>query len=455
VNKINSIKVMIVCYTILVLVPMPPVAASQGTRTALVKQASVTIQEAINEASPGDTIHVPAGTYYEHVFVNKTVSLVGENRNTTIIDGSDSGTIIQVTSDGVSITGFKLQNSGYGWTMQGVYVYRADNCTIKDNTLYNVCHNVRLNYSRDSQILDNTIDGPSNGVTMYGIRLENSINCTAAGNRVSVRVGAIHLENATGCIVRGNYLVKNDQGIRLYSPCTYNLITENNVCDNNYDGMIATMPPDATFLGNRIFHNNFVNNTNPFIVQATGTFWDNGVEGNYWARCQSSDLNKDGIGDVSCIFGTERDSRPLMGPFSSFAASQGLGVDVISDSAVEDFAFFESNNTIRMHVFNATANQTFGFCRIAIPHALMNETYHVSIDGAEPIFANYTLYDDGKSRWIYFSYQLSEHEVLIIPEFPSSVLQVVFLAATMFSAVAAVLRPRRKKMGVVNPADRL
>jgi hypothetical protein len=108
-----------------------------------------------------------------------------------------------------------------------------------------------------------------------------------------------------------------------------------------------------------------------------------------------------------------------------------------------------------MHFSNATANQTFGFCRIAIPHALMNETYHVSIDGAEPIFANYTLYDDGKSRWIYFSYQLSKHEVLIIPEFPSLVLQVVFLAATMFSAVAAVLRPRRKHIGVVNPADGL
>lgn len=109
---------MLLCCALIILVTISPIAINQNQRTIRVKQAFVTIQEAINNADPGDTIQVPAGIYYEHVFVNKTVSLVGENRNTTIIDGSNSGTIIQVTSDGVSITGFKLQNSGYGWTMQ-------------------------------------------------------------------------------------------------------------------------------------------------------------------------------------------------------------------------------------------------------------------------------------------------------------------------------------------------
>ncbi|TET57454.1 hypothetical protein E3J51_02850, partial [Candidatus Bathyarchaeota archaeon] len=44
-----------------------------------------TIQEAINNATPGDMIFVSSGRYYERVVINKTVMLVGENRETTIV----------------------------------------------------------------------------------------------------------------------------------------------------------------------------------------------------------------------------------------------------------------------------------------------------------------------------------------------------------------------------------
>ena len=57
-----------------------------------------TIQEAINAASEGDTIFVKAGTYYENVIINKKVSLVGEDRGTTIIDGSGNGNVVCMTS---------------------------------------------------------------------------------------------------------------------------------------------------------------------------------------------------------------------------------------------------------------------------------------------------------------------------------------------------------------------
>ena len=47
-----------------------------------------TIQDAINapETLDGHTIFVEEGKYYEHVIVNKSLSLVGENIRTTIID---------------------------------------------------------------------------------------------------------------------------------------------------------------------------------------------------------------------------------------------------------------------------------------------------------------------------------------------------------------------------------
>lgn len=51
-----------------------------------------TIQEGVLFAGPGDTVYVEQGTYAENVSVNKNVLLVGEEPNSTIIDGSGNST---------------------------------------------------------------------------------------------------------------------------------------------------------------------------------------------------------------------------------------------------------------------------------------------------------------------------------------------------------------------------
>ncbi|MCZ2808761.1 MAG: right-handed parallel beta-helix repeat-containing protein, partial [Candidatus Bathyarchaeota archaeon] len=306
------------------------------------QEVFVSIQQAINEAENGSTVYVPPGIYYEHVIINKTISLVGENVSTTIIDGGNAGTVVRIVADNVSIRGFTVQNSGWGWYRNGIYVYRADNCEIRNNFLFHNCHNIRLNCSRDSRVLDNAIEG-----TGYGIRLISSVNCTAIGNSVSNCIGGVHLQNATSCVVRRNHFTQNSQGVRLYSPCAHNKITANTVYNNTYEGMIEAMPGNTTFVGNFFFHNNFLNNKYPLIYKVSGNVWDNGYPsgGNYWSRYNATDFfsgpsqnetGSDGIGDTPyLIYANETDNYPLMhlwSPLPVHNINTGSGYTTIQEA---------------------------------------------------------------------------------------------------------------------------
>lgn len=400
-----------------------------------------TIQEAINNATLDDTIFVSSGLYYERVIINKTVTLVGENTETTIVDGSFGGSVFQITADNVNVTGFKLQNTGWKWGRSGVDIYNADNCEIKGNWVFLTCHQIRVNGSRGSKVVGNVVSAPRDPFpqSAYGIRVENSLDCLVKDNIVSDNIGGIHLENSTNCTVTGNYIFQNSQGVRLYSPCVNNDITANTIINNTNDGMIEAMPSNGTLTGNTFVHNNFLNNSQPFIYKVAGCIWDDGREGNYWTRYNGSDLNRDGVGDVPYEVGLDQDQYPLMGMFSSFNTSQECEVNIVSNSTIEFFEYFETNKTIRIGVANSTKNQRFGFCRILIPHLLMSEPYNVTIDGVSPIYENQSIYDDGANRIIYFTYAHSTLEILIVSELP-----ILFLLFMITMLIVAAIRLRIK-----------
>jgi len=318
------------------------------------REAFDSIQQAINEAENGSTIVVPSGVYYERVIINKTISLVGENVSTTIIDGSNVGTVVQIVADNVSLAGFTIRYSGWGWTNNGIYVHFANNCEIRNNYFYINCHNIRLNYSRGSRIIGNIIDG--NG---YGIRLLNSENCLASDNNVSNCIGGIHFEFATNCTAKRNNFYQNSQGIRFYSPCTHNKVLNNIVYNSTYDGMIDnSMNGNSTFFDNTIFHNSFVNNTYPFICRGSGNLWDEGYPsgGNYWSRYNGTDsyqgpyqneTSGDGIGDVPyAIASGNVDQYPLAHPWNVFPVrniNTGRGYNAIQEA-------INSSETLSQHV---------------------------------------------------------------------------------------------------------
>jgi len=52
------------------------------------------IQDAIDAVFDGDTIYVYKGIYLENLKINKTISLVGEDRDSTIIDGGGNVNVV-------------------------------------------------------------------------------------------------------------------------------------------------------------------------------------------------------------------------------------------------------------------------------------------------------------------------------------------------------------------------
>jgi PKD repeat protein len=108
------------------------------------------IQDAINNANTSDIIFVYNGTYYENIVIDKSISLMGENKLNTIIDGND-GIIISIFSDDVSIESFTITDGS-----KGVFIDNHSGCIIKNNTIMSNDYGVFIgNLSLDNIIYYN------------------------------------------------------------------------------------------------------------------------------------------------------------------------------------------------------------------------------------------------------------------------------------------------------------
>ena len=117
--KANSVFVLIVLSVLLVGLVQTEVKAQENL--IVVPDNFPTIQGAIDAASVGDTVFVKSGTYNESVWVDKSISLVGEGSNSTVIVGDNrlNGTVVLVTADCVNVTGFTVQPSAYSRNRKG------------------------------------------------------------------------------------------------------------------------------------------------------------------------------------------------------------------------------------------------------------------------------------------------------------------------------------------------
>jgi len=213
-----------------------------------------TIQAAINAANPGDTIRVWVGTYYENLYVNKTVSLIGNGSENSIIDGGNNGNTIQVQSDWVNITGFKFQNAGNNYLESSIKIISSSNCSItscviannfmgvhsssssyilvQSNTFYSNTWGFSLHSSSDTSISDNTFVNNFNGIAGT-----SSTNNIIENNEISGSMNyAIKFTMSSGNNeFSNNTIINNSNGICIEGNSNSETIKDNHCFNYNTD----------------------------------------------------------------------------------------------------------------------------------------------------------------------------------------------------------------------------
>jgi len=320
-----------------------------------------TIQYAIDNASDGDTVFVYdfSSPYYENVVIDRSINLIGEDKENTIIDGNLIGSVIIVTTDWVNISGFTIQNSGEGWDKAGIIIYES-HTTILGNTVSNNYNGIYLSSSSDNNISGNTVSYNK----MSGI----DIRCSSNNN-----------------FVIGNSAINNDDGIYLYESSNNNII--NNTVSNNYEGIYLYSS------NNNIISYNTISNNDHYSIHLQ-TSSSNNIIGNtildnyYGIRLISSSSN---------IVSGNTVSNNRTGIALTYSDSNDIIGNTVSNNVYGLYFGDSSDNNI---IGNTASNNNYGLS--LSDYSQNNNVYHnnfiknnlYNVYGEFEIFEN--TWDDGK-----------------------------------------------------------
>ncbi len=207
------------------------------------------IQDAINNASSGSTIYIWAGTYYENLKVNKTITIIGNGTDNTTINGSFKGSVIYVSSDFVNISGITVTGSNQTWTdlHAGIKIDNANNATIKDTNCSDNIVGIYLNNSHSNIIKNNSCSNIWSGIYCSLSNSNTFENNTCDLNDQS----GIGLSNANSNVIKYNSFNSNSQSdLEIYGS-DFNTISNNNF-ESSIIGIGIYYSKSNTVINNKI-----------------------------------------------------------------------------------------------------------------------------------------------------------------------------------------------------------
>lgn len=199
----------------------------------------IRIQDAIDNSSDGYTIYVYNGTYYENLIIDKSINLIGEDKESTyIIDNfSQTSSAINIDINSVSISNFTIIGEAVSYSIE----INKDNSKIYNNKIIS---STGINiHSGNNSIIKNYIEAD----TFWGIGIhwyKGSFNIIKDNTIIAESSGIYLISQCRNNNIINNYIISRNNGIRLYES-NKNIIIDNNMYNgglklqNSYDNYIV------------------------------------------------------------------------------------------------------------------------------------------------------------------------------------------------------------------------
>ena len=197
--------------------------------TIYVPENYTLIQDAVDAASPGDTIIVREGTYEENIEVYKRLTIRSENgSDSTVVQAEYPDLpVFEVAADYVNLSGFTVKGA---YEDHGIYLYSADYCTISNNICSENEEGILLIVSENNNISNNNCYLNNDSISIF-LSNSNNISNNVCSDNVD---DGIYLIMSNSNNISNNVCSDNgDDGIKLYMSDSNN-ISDNNSPANNF-----------------------------------------------------------------------------------------------------------------------------------------------------------------------------------------------------------------------------
>lgn len=326
------------------------------------------LQSLIDNAKEGDILLLEPATYSGPVVIDKPLTLDGQGKAT--IDGGGKGSVIVIETDGAVVRNLHLTNSGESHNdidsgvqvrgrfnvvsdnvidncLFGVDLQQSENNIVRRNTISSKPFElgtrgdaVRLWYSFENKIVENTIRDSRDTVVWYSARntiarnttsdsryslhfMYSQYNLVEENNYYNNTVG-IFLMYSDGVVIKNNTIAhaSGPTGVGIGFKETSDVTVESNkilYCASGFYIDISPFQPDTInrfsnnliayngigirflndWTGNEFTANRMIDNLTQVVVSSGKTANRNLWDGNYWSDYEGFDEDQDGVGDTS------------------------------------------------------------------------------------------------------------------------------------------------------------